>query len=509
MANAAQPAAYFVPSSTAALGGWLSVVGAIALLGFAAFSGLAVAYFGVIAVALVVGMLMGLISLFIPLRHFIVLLIVSAFLIMGQLMYFAGIAKAFWIPFLLGLVLLIRLPAELMRRNERDRWQAPFRPAQSLLVTLLIGAYFATLVATTLINLNPPLQILVSGKEYFFLWGLYFVIAAGLVSPSLLAQIWRWLPWLLVLQLPMVLYQRFVVASRRSVEKIGAAWDAVVGAFGGDPNGGGMSGAMGIFVVFAVTLAVTRWRQGSLRTSHCALLVLSGLAAVLLAEVKFAVLMLPIAIGAAFLRDFFARPLAALGALAAAAVLAGSLLFAYKLQYWNAYQQARHGGYENVFTNSADPDFINMRTGEMGRVAALTFWASRQADVVRLLIGHGMGASRKGEMVTGAAAKPWPFNIARSSLAILLWETGLIGTAVFIGLFGAGFLRSYQLAQHDRVPATEKPVLLACGAGLVILLLELPYNTDALYAPQIQLLLVLIFGQIAVSGGRLRHGKAD
>jgi hypothetical protein len=479
---------------------WPAVV-VVLILCFAAVSGLAIGLLGVMAMAASVAVVIALLSMILPVRHLIVLLFVTAFLIMGQAMYFAGIAKAFWMPLMLGMVLLIRLPAELMRRNPELPNQAPFQPMQSAAVRVAIAVYFSTLVATALINLNPGLQIFVSGKEYVFLWGLYLVIATGLVHPSLLQKIWNALPWLLPLQLPFIFYQRFFVAARRLGLKIGAAWDAVVGAFGGDPQSGGMSGAMGIFVVIFMTLSIVRWRKSLLPAWQCAVFVASGLIAILLAEVKFAVLVLPIAIAVAYLREFLRRPVMALGAMIVSGALAAGLLYAYDLQYSDSHTGTRDTYAETMFTSSFSGDFVNMETGEMGRVAAITFWGSEQKNVVETLIGHGMGSSRKGGTVVGEAAKRYPFDIARSSLAILLWETGLIGTLVFIVILLGGAARAYVLADNEALPEHERAVLNGIAAGFCIIFMGLPYNTDALYSPQIQCLMMLSLGQIAMSGG--------
>ncbi|NTV70818.1 MAG: hypothetical protein HGA71_11805 [Azonexaceae bacterium] len=489
----------------------MPILGGIGLFLFAAFAGLAVGMFGVQAGAAFAALIIGAVAFFLPLRYLVAMTVIVAFVVMGQLIYFARIEKASWLPFLLGLLLLVRLPGELMHRNFRSPWQLPFAPMQSKAVTVILFSYLITLVATTLINRNGPLQVFVSSKEYLFLWGLYFVIAAGLVAPSLIARIWSLLPWLLPLQLPLVLYQRFVVAARRAVLRMGAEWDAVVGAFGGDPDGGGASGAMGIFIVFAITLSVARWRQGTLKGSHCIVIVGSGLVTLLLAEVKFAVLLLPIAFAVAFRREFSLRPVAALASLIVTGTVTALVLFSYQAQFSNdAIERSNSGYFERNFSAATDNRFINHQTGEIGRVAAITFWAGQQYGPVEFLIGHGLGSSRKGDLVTGEAAKRWMFNIARSSLAILLWETGLLGTFIFTTMLLAAYSRAHKISCSPLIPESERSVLLACGAGLIILLLELPYNTDIFYAPQIQILMMLMLGQLAVSGGRLvkaKHGS--
>jgi hypothetical protein len=482
------------------------VIALLALLSFAALSGLAIGFVGWIAAVVIVAAVTGLLSLILPVRYLVLLLLFIAFLVMGQLTYFAGISKAFWMPMLLGLVLFVRLPAELMRRNSDDPSQAPFSPRQSAAIVAAIAVYFSTAIATTLINMNPALQIFVSSKEYLFMWGLYFTIATGLIHPDLLQKIWDALPWLMPVQIPIVLYQRFVVAPRReAIDSSGAAWDAVVGAFGGDPTNGGNSGAMGLFIGMFIALSIVRWRNGLMRPWHCLLIVLSGLLTIMLAEVKFAVMMLPVAVAAAYLREFIRKPVIAIGFCLAAATISMGLLSAYQMQYWNSYLEKKQKNYvAGMLAEQLNTDRINMQTGEVGRISAITFWAAQQKNAADVLIGHGMGSSRKGQTVVGEVAKQWPFDIGRSSLAILLWETGVIGASAFVALLVAGFLRAYQLSGNVSLPLPERTVLMGCCAIFFLSTAELAYNTDAFGAPQMQILIMLALAQVAVSGGRVR-----
>lgn len=483
----------------------MAILISLAVILISIISGAAIAQFGLSAAIVVIGVFGGLVCFFLPLRYLLVLTVLSAYLLMGQLIYFARIEKALWIPFLFGLILLVRLPADLMRRNRENPWQTSFDPQLSPALRMLIGTYFSTVIASTLINQNGVMQIIITSKEYFFLWGIFFVIGAGLINEKQLKTLWRLSPWLVVLQFPLVLYQRFVIAPKRAATKMGAEWDAVVGVFGGDPNGGGASGAMGLFSVFAMVMMLVLLHQGFVKKSHTVLIVLTGVATLALSEVKFAVLLLPIALLVAFRKDFFSKPIAALSAVIVGGVLTVGLLAVYQAQYSNeAVERSGSGYFDRNITAATDAQFINYRTGEIGRVAAITFWAEQQSNPVGVLIGAGMGASRKGDLATGEAAKRWEFNIARSSLAILLWETGLLGTCAFLLIFFSAFLYALRLERSPHVPSDDKPYLIACSAGLIMLGLELPYNTDIFYSPQMQILFFLILGQLALSGGKLK-----
>ncbi|WP_348699986.1 hypothetical protein [Duganella fentianensis] len=487
-------------------GRWGLALLLVLVLFFAMFGGLLVALFGMPAAALVVVVVGGVVMFMLPLRHVVGLMVLTAFLVVGQLVYFARIEKAFWIPFLFGFLLLLRLPAELMHRRLEDTFQAPFRPHLNGWIIGCLVVYFAALIGSTLINLNPPFQVLLSAREYFFIWGLYAVLASGLINPSLLARVWHWLPWLLPLQLPLVLYQRFVVAARRTVVSLGSGspWDAVVGAFGGDPNGGGASGSMGLFVVFAMTLVTVRWRKGELRFSHWALIMISGLGALLLAEVKFAVLMLPVVMAFAFRRELVLRPVAAAGMLIVVFGLTGAMFGLYKYQYSNSYVEQHFGGYSDLVLKGAlDTSALGGARTEMSRAAAVTFWYTQQTNMVDALIGHGMGATRKGVTAVGEVAARYPFTVARSSLAVLLWECGLIGCCALMAALFAAYQLAYRLSSDSRLVPSEQRLLVVVSAGIMLTAAELPYNTDLLYSAHMQILLMLLLAQVACSAGKI------
>jgi hypothetical protein len=356
------------------LGVGIAVLGAGAL--FAVLAGAGTALIGPMAAAVFAAMLLGIVALFLPIRWLVVGLVLVSFLITGQLIYFARIDKALWFPFLVGALMLVRFPLDRMQRGHRPLHEAEAAPLTPTAMKVCIALYMATLLSSTLFNGVPPLQMLVSFKEYLFLWGLFLVLAAGLVRPDFVLRIWSVLPWLMVLQLPLIAYQRFVVAPSR--RNIGAAWDAVVGAFGGNPMAGGSSGAMGLFCVVMILVVIARWRAGLLPLWQTLLLGLSGLLGIGLAEIKFAVLLLPIGFALLFLREFARRPMQGLVAVAVGVALAGAILVGYQAQYGRADKgETTEEYFESMFSSSTDANFVNLRTREIGRVAALRFWVDK------------------------------------------------------------------------------------------------------------------------------------
>lgn len=475
---------------------WGAALGVLVIAVLAVFAGIATALIGPVAAIAIAALAVGLATVMVPVPWLVAVLYVASFLITGQLVFFARLEKALWLPFLIGAVLLVRYPGELLIRRSAQAVRQ-VRPLRALQVALTV--YFACVIGGSLINGVGLLQVVVTAKEYFFLWGVYLVIAGGLLSLVFVRRLWLLLPWLMVLQLPLVLYQRFVVAPSRAVQHLGAEWDAVVGAFGGNPEGGGASGAMGVFCVCAMALVALAWRNGQMARGRALLLLSAGFACIALAEVKFAVLLIPLVFGVAFAHPLLRRPFQGLGVMFLALTLSLGILLAYKLQYstsQHASSETLSEYFDSMFSSSVDAGFVNRRTREIGRVAAIRFWWQQHGtdNAARFLVGHGMGSTRVGNLVVGEAAKGWPFNIARSSLAILLWETGVLGTlAMLIALLAAAW-RAHRLAGHAQIATLDRTLAAASAAVCVAVLAGLIYNTDLFYSHQTQLLLLLALG---------------
>lgn len=478
---------------------------------FALIAGLATAVVGSLAAIGAMAMIVGVCAFFLPLPWLVVALFAISFVVTGQVIYFARFDKALWFPFLVGALLLVRFPIDRML-SAKGKVEVAQRAMPW--VSIALAVYFATVLASSAINRIGPLQLLVTSKEYLFLWGLYLILAVELVGLALVRKIWRWLPWLVVAQLPLILYQRLVVVPARAARALGAEWDAVVGAFGGNPDAGGSSGAMGIFCTLVIVLAVARWRQKDLSGRDCLMLIGGAMLSLAMAEVKFAILLIPVAFSVLFLHEILRRPFQGLLAIALAVVLSLGVLAAYKAQYSKV-----QGGetlteyFEGMFSSSTDDEFVNLRTREIGRVAAITFWSRQHGwdSPSHFLIGHGIGSSRIGETVVGEAARKWPFNIARSALAILLWEVGLVGATALVLALLAGAWRGHHLAQSANLAPGDRALASGCAVALVLAVCALPYNTDLMYAHQTQIITLLSLGTLLMLSRRAtgpREGPA-
>jgi len=120
----------------------------------------------------------------------------------------------------------------------------------------------------------------------------------------------------------------------------------------------------------------------------------------------------------------------------------------------------------------------------------------RGADL--LLFGHGPSASRVSETIgVGVAAKRYSFRLDTSTLTVLLWDLGLAGLISFVAILVAGAVAALRLAKRTAIPPLHAAVIRAVPTALVIVLITLPYNRDAVDNSALQLLVCLLLGHVA------------
>lgn len=463
---------------------------------------------GVIMGMIIAGFLFLVAAFFVPVTWVFWLLIASSFLVVGQLQYFGKINKAFWLPYLTGLLLMARIA--LLAIQPRQFLAGGNRQPLVTAAHVSLAIFFLSLIASSLLNTAPVFQVLVSLKEVFFLWGVWLAVRTGAVGSQEIDRLWRWALPFLVVQLPVIAYQRFYIAPNRHGP---SSWDAVVGLFGGNPEGGGASGAMALCAVLVMAYELARWRKGLSSIQRTGATMIIGLLSIALAEVKFAILLIPVSVMIIFARDIMLRPLRGLAMLIGGALAATTILFAYQAQYAASHTRASasvRDYVEQTLQRNTDSDSINYRTGEIGRLSALKlWWREHGADKpVVLLLGHGIGATRIG-MVTGEVSKRYSFKIARSTLAIVLWEGGLIGACALMAAILFGFLAALREA-HMTSCQKASAMLQTAAATLLLVLLGFPYGTDFMNVAQVQIISLIMLAYTATQS-RLaaRHGRAN
>lgn len=460
--------------------GWLAGVGAnlLILLWLAGFFGLILlALSGETLIWLMVGLVL---------------------LVVGQVIYFVGFGQIIWVPYCLALIMYLRLPLAYANSPYAVEKQLP-PPALLKPVLFFIGAVFLSMI----INQPPPIQAIVAVKNQIFLFSLFFLIAYCVVNASVIEKIFKILPWIALLQVPLVLYQYFFVASKRNSfgGAFGVSWDAIVGGFGGDPMGGGASATMAWFQIAVATLCLAWYMRGLISKWVLMTVLVAGFITIAIAEVKAVVILFPLATMALFLPYLKTRPvLAVSGSLVSFAAMVG-VLFIYTYLYGNGQETTDIGEViENAFSYSVDPTFIST-TGQMGRFAALVHWWQNNGfqDLLHTIFGYGPGASRTNSIFgAGELGRRFPFNIDGYTAPTLLWDVGLLGLLAFLFLIVYASRKAYILSKEATLTPFSTSVLEALSGILLTVVVMVFYSNDVIEVPALGVMLMLFFGYISL-----------
>ncbi len=420
-------------------------------------------------------------------------------LVVGQVMYFVGFNQIIWVPYCLALIMYLRFPLVYASSPYAREKRLP-SPALVKPVLLFIGMVFISIA----VNQPPAIQAIVAAKNQIFLFSLFFLIAYCAVNPSVIDKIFKFLPWVALFQVPLVLYQYFFIASKRSNlgGAFGVSWDAIVGGFGGDPMGGGASGTMAWFQVGVATLCLAWYKRGLINKWILQGVLAAAFLSIAIAEVKVVVVLFPLATIALLLPYLKSRPvIAIMGLFASIATMIGVLII-YSYLYG-----AGNGGadiaatVEDAFWYSLDPTFINLTTGEMGRLASIVHWWQNNgfADLLHTLFGYGPGASRtESAFGAGELGRRFPFNIDRSTASALLWDIGLFGLLAFLFLIGYASQLAFRLSRNSALTPFSAGSLEAISGILLTVMVMVFYGKDVIEVPALGIMIMLFLGYISL-----------
>jgi len=423
------------------------------------------------------------------------ILAIVTFIVQGSAVYFLGINSATWIAVGMAIMFFFRIVLELALRSipAADLKPSGVRgTAVIVTATLFIVCFLASIV----LNHLPVAQILAAGKAALPMYGLLFSLFWIRWDEAVLLKFWKFAIWIMILEVPVVLLQHFAYGSN-------GKFDSVVGTFGGTPGSGGNSAFLVLFTILAITYATARWDKGLMSMRMVVAIFMCGFAIILLGEVKAAFIWLPLSMFWVLRRRILKN---VLGFLAFAIFISMFMLVTYEVYnalYWNnavdkvnslsgKFQQG--GGY------FFDPNNVDYRTGEISRGASVAIWfRDLNATMPKRLLGFGPGASRPAGLVgtAGVVAKRYaPLHLNASALAILLWDTGILGAIAFTGILlsatGTVFLylrRPQENLERTVIMETSFPILLIF-ISLII------YNRAVMEEPTTELLLMFCLGNI-------------
>lgn len=426
--------------------------------------------------------------------------LIGVLLVSGPLLMFVPeLGKLPWLFSMLGFFMAAASFLYLSLGRTHFKHRAP------MFVTLALVFVVYTLIGLVLHDASVA-QGVASIKRWYQYWGLMFLLAVVPIAPR---TVYRWgifLIVLAVLQLPFALYQRIVLVPLREpmVEFIQGLVpiDIVVGTFEGLIYGGGSSSVLALFSIAMLAFLLAAYRDGAMSGRRTLLLGLLTAAPLALGETKIVLFLLPIALWAVYADLVRKRPLLfAFGAVLMAATLAG-LLYLYTVA--SAAPNSRGVDIVKGIEETLEYNIGNKGYGQVGalnRASVLTFWASRHgmSDPVATVFGHGLGSSHSGEgaLVPGPMAQRHRgLFIGLTAGSALLWDTGVLGFLLYVGVLLAAARAAQQLAA--KAPPGIDRAMCRTLQGTALMLLPMVAYSDALIAvPSLQVLMALTLGLIA------------
>lgn len=453
-----------------------------------------------VPIALLLGTIAGIAMLgMLPLVVWTIL--VGVLLISGPVVMFVpALEKGPWLFSLLGF--LLAGAAVLYAAVGRERFSRPL-PAFVVLAIVLLSYGLLSLVYSG----GPLMEGVRATKRYFQFYGLLFILAVLPFAPALVRRWWRFIVLLAVLQLPFALYQFLVLVPIREGMPQVVPLDIVVGTMEGSIVGGGSSGVMVLLLLFVLSYVLAALRESMLPPGKILVLAPILVTPFALGEVNLIFVLLPLALMATYVDLIRQRPfLFMLGAAFAVPVLAG-------LAWWYLAIQAGTGQPLDLkIAEILDYNFGG--SGYYGRglnrTSVYSYWFAQHGigDPVSFLFGHGLGSS------FGGINEPNPGHmdkahagmfIGLTAAAAVLWDLGLTGLLVFMGMLLSAVRYAYRLTLVAR-PGFDRAFCRGLLAMAVMLVVMPLYSEAPVSMPSLQVLTALTLGLVA---WRWRHEERN
>ncbi|MEO5573974.1 MAG: hypothetical protein ABIR48_05780 [Gammaproteobacteria bacterium] len=447
---------------------------------------------------LVAGTLGGIILVSQPIALLWALLCMTL-VVAGIVLYFIPtLANIWWATY--GMAAMLFVPAILSGlSSDKTHLNPGLSPTVSAaLIFLGVGLF------STFINRSPVWEVTLALKSIVLFAGLWAALALLPISKDTMK---RWLIGFVMIGLIQwlpAIYQYFFVRVDRLIKGLGTieASDSVVGTFGGTPDSGGLSPVLAAFLIILMTVLLALHRDKLLATRKLFLAIPLLFIPLLLMEVKIIVVYIPLCAFILYKDIFWKRPLAFISGTLLSMLLLVGIIFSYQAMHWSAagsnIEKSLEAMVSYSFVKHLSPE--DRAKGMMTRREVVDFWWEKHDfdDPVKMILGHGLGASRTQGLGTGhIAAKYAPKAIDFTALSLLLWDTGLLGVAAVFTLIISAFRSAKRLSISIRLTPWEKSLARGLHASIPIFLLSIIYQADIFYAAPMAFILMTVLGLLA------------
>ncbi|MCM5571723.1 hypothetical protein M6I34_14475 [Burkholderiaceae bacterium FT117] len=455
-----------------------------------------------VPIALALGAVLGL-ALLAAIPFVVWTILVGVLLISGPLfMFVPALEKAGWLFSLLGFFL--SGAAFLYASIGKLRFKAP-APA-----FVLVAVAFAVFGVLSLLYSDGPLAEGVrASKRYFQFMGLLFILAVVPFPPTLVRRWWTFLVGLAAVQLPFAAFQRVALVPTLEGRPGVIPIDIVVGTMEGSLFGGGSSAVMALLLIFVLAYLLAALRDGAIAPRNFFVLALLAITPLTLGDVTLILVLMPLALLATYADVIVRHPVRfVLGLLLAApvAALAGWVYLLLNAEPGQTVATMIEGVIEYNF---GDRPYYSHG---LNRLTAHTYWFENHglADPVSLLFGHGLGSS------FGGLGEPEPGHMEQlhgriylglTATSSILWDLGLVGTALFMGIFVLAAAEATRLIRIAH-PGFDRAFCRSLRAMAVMLAVMPLYSGAPISVPSLQVLSAVTLGLIAWRRRMERGGTA-
>ena len=366
-------------------------------------------------------------------------------------------------------ILMVALGAIVLGRVKR----APTSP-------LALWLFFAFVIVTIIsFGLNYyPLEYLAAAKNYFQYWGLplvlYYLVQTD-KTPKRLAI--AMLVIALIQPIFAILQHYFLMGAAFSGDRVGGTFGGALGMVGG-------SAELSMFLVaqFLVVFALAKYRV--IKLSSAIALAIWFMIPVLWTQAKAVVVLIPVGMVVLYADRIKARPIQFVGVMAITFITVGILTAVYFKTAGDYYHDKRFAPttFEEFVDKSIAYNVEDKGNTELNRTTAIVFWWQENGLVkhpLSFLFGNGLGSAKTSGLIKGHlyAEPEYRYrNLGVTLLTRLLWEVGIVGTLIYIGIYVAIFGLAGKLVIDNSIPVSHRAILSGYQASMTIIILSIPYQ---------------------------------
>lgn len=376
------------------------------------------------------------------------------------------------------------------------------RPQPALTWTLV--AFIGLVVLTSLVNGIPPVNSVIGFKSYFQVAGIFFALTFCRWPDRLMASLPRLLLWLALLQIPFALHQYFVLVPQRTGIGEGiVAVDVVAGTFGASEFGGGSNAVLSAFLLTVFAVLVALWNRKFISLPALVMMSAILLFPVMVNQSKISLIYLALIFLIVMKNDLIQRSGRVLASGALIAIVLTAMLYTYAAFFAErSYRSPTEFIVATVEQNFAED--VGHGGFYLNRWSSLKFWYDEHhsGNLIQAAIGHGPRASREGgtgldAAQTLASTRYNGLGIGITGVSALLWETGIAGLVLVIGMFLSAFRMAGRLRKRVEQDPFHASIFSGMQAGVAIFAVSLMHKSYFVYDIGFQSLLMLLFGYLA------------